>query len=174
MKTVFLITALLLSIANPHKDIHVYFKYVGQTVTEAEIEEILGEGYTQDRTSFSKDGVKIRLDDYMYKRSTPVMEIEEIWLSNAFLSSKANKADPFLGLTLKMTREECVAHLESLDHFKQVTAGSDMYGENIKAYYTGNPNAPSYNGLFVFMRFEKGKKKKLYLSSITIKDRGKI
>lgn len=173
MKTT-LLCALLSAVMLPQKDLHPYFKYVGQEVSEADIEEILGSGYAKERTSYKKDGIVIRVDDYKLKRSTPVIEIEEIWVSNAYLASKANKENPFLGLTLKMTREECVAHLNTLPDFKEVTAGSDMYGENIKAFYTGNPKAPAYHGLFVFMRFEKGKKKKLYLSSITIKDRGKI
>jgi len=174
MKTFILFATSILAFNSFGQNIHPYFQYVGQQVTETQIEEILGSDYTKDGTTFKKDGITVRLDDYMYKRETPVLEIEEIWISNAYLASKANKENPFLGLTLKMTREECVAHLKTLLDFKEVTPGSGMYGENIKAYYTGNPNAPSYNGLYVFMRFEKGKKNKLYLSSITIKDRGKI
>lgn len=173
MKTLVLILALAIVNSNQSNN-HRFFKYVGQEVTKAEIQEILGSDFTENGTTFTKDGITIRLDSYQYKRTTPILEIEEIWLSKTYLAGKANKQDPFMGLTLKMTREECVEHMKTLPDLKQVTAGSDMYGSNIRAYYTGNPKAPQYHGLYVFMRFEKGKKRRLYLSSITIKDRGKI
>lgn len=173
MKFIASLGLMLLSL-NPQPEIHKFFKFFGAENSMADVEAILGPGFTTSSSGLkytNEEGITLRLYDYDYNRSERKITIDQIGFGSSYINSKENKANPFLGLTTKMTKEVCEAHLKGLPNIKEIVNSLDLNGEYIKFIYTGNPNISSYRGIKVYMRFEKGKKKQLYLKYITISRR---